>query len=216
MSFPSDAVSTELEAVNQILSSVGQAPVTTLNMVNPEVSIVLSTLREVNRQVQQEGWAFNTEAKVLTQRQADGALANKILYPTNATSVDANKMQHFYKYDIVRRTETIDNVDYQVLYDRVSHSSVFNEDLHLDILYHFDFKEVPPPVQALITAKAARMVAIKLVGDPQINQLLAEQEALARATANEYECNQGDYSIFGYTDQQTYYNSYQPFDALKR
>ena len=61
MPFPTYAVSTELDAVNQILSSVGQAPVTTLDLQNPEVAIVLNTLREVNKQVQSEGWIFNTE-----------------------------------------------------------------------------------------------------------------------------------------------------------
>ena len=49
------AASNELDAVNQILSSVGQAPVTTLDLQNPEVAIVLTTLREVNKQVQSEG-----------------------------------------------------------------------------------------------------------------------------------------------------------------
>ena len=55
------AASTELDAVNQILSSVGQAPVTTLDLQNPEVAIVLTTLREVSKQVQSEGWTFNLE-----------------------------------------------------------------------------------------------------------------------------------------------------------
>ena len=39
---PVYAASTELDAVNQILSSVGQAPVTTLDLQNPEVAIVLT------------------------------------------------------------------------------------------------------------------------------------------------------------------------------
>ena len=61
MSYPTYAVSTELDAVNQILSSVGQAPVTTLNLQNPEVSIALNTLRETNKNTQAEGWTFNIE-----------------------------------------------------------------------------------------------------------------------------------------------------------
>ena len=44
MAYPTYAVSTELDAVNQILSSVGQAPVTTLDLQNPEVAIALNTL----------------------------------------------------------------------------------------------------------------------------------------------------------------------------
>ena len=61
MPFPTYAVSTELDAVNQILSSVGQAPVTTLDLQTLNCAIVLNTLREVNKQVQSEGWIFNTE-----------------------------------------------------------------------------------------------------------------------------------------------------------
>ena len=55
MAYPTYAVSTELDAVNQILSSVGQAPVTTLDLQNPEVAIALNTLREVNKTVQSDG-----------------------------------------------------------------------------------------------------------------------------------------------------------------
>jgi len=80
MPFPTYAVSTELDAVNQILSSVGQAPVTTLDLQNPEVSIVLNTLREINRQVQAEGWIFNTERDY---EMIPDSTTNQILYPYN-------------------------------------------------------------------------------------------------------------------------------------
>ena len=60
------------------------------------------------------------------------------------------------------------------------------------------------------------MCATKMVGDAQLNQLLAEQEATTRATAIEDDCKQGDYSFFGYRDGQNYYTSYQPFQALSR
>ena len=85
MPFPTNAASTELDAVNQILSSVGQAPVSTLDLTNPEVAIVLNTLREVNKQVQGEGWVFNTERGIELEP------VNEIIdYPLNALQVDAN------------------------------------------------------------------------------------------------------------------------------
>ena len=40
MTFPTTNATQELPAVNQILASVGQAPVTTLDQTNPDVSIV--------------------------------------------------------------------------------------------------------------------------------------------------------------------------------
>ena len=55
---------TELSAVNSILGAIGQAPLTTLNFDNPEVSFIYNILRDANVDVQAEGWHFNTEKHV--------------------------------------------------------------------------------------------------------------------------------------------------------
>ena len=205
MAFPTYAVSTELDAVNQILSSVGQAPVTTLDLQNPEVSIAVNTLREQSKQVQLEKWSFNTEYNYTLNRDA---VSNEIPYPSNALSIDANVEYHKDQYDLVRRNGK--------LYDRYDHTHVFDEDIKADITWFFDFQDLPPAIQAYITAKAARMCATKMVGDAQLNQLLQDQEATTRAAAIEEECQQGDYSMFGFRDGANYYTSYQPFQALSR
>ena len=59
------------------------------------------------------------------------------------------------------------------------------------------------------------MAATQLVANPQLVQLLAQQEQLARAACMEYECNQGNHSMFGLPEDSTY-NSYQPWRALGR
>ena len=61
MAFPTTNSQQELPAVNQILQSCGQAPVTTLDQTNPDVAIAYQTLLEVSREVQAEGWTFNKE-----------------------------------------------------------------------------------------------------------------------------------------------------------
>jgi hypothetical protein len=205
MPFPTYAVSTELDAVNQILSSVGQAPVTTLDLKNPEVAIVLNTLREINRQVQSEGWAFNTERDY---EMTPDSVTNEVLYPYNVLQMDANVEHHKNDYDLVRRNGKV--------YDRLHHTYEFTENLHVDLTWYFDFTDVPPAVQGYIVARTARMCATKMIGDKEINQLLAEQEINTRAAALEYECNQGDYSMFGFKNGQNYYASYQPYQALLR
>ena len=205
MPFPTYAVSTELDAVNQILGSVGQAPVTTLDLQNPEVAIVLNTLREVNRQVQSEGWIFNTERHYEMTPDSD---TNTIQYPYNVLQMDANVEDHKNDVDLVRRDGK--------LYDRLNHTYTFTEPVQVDVTWYFDFTDVPPPVQMYIVARAARMSATKMIGDQEINKLLAEQEVQTRAAAMEYECNQGDYSMFGFKDGQNYYPSYQPYQALMR
>ena len=61
MPIPASSESLELIAVNQIPSSIGQAPVTDLNQTNPDVAIAYNTLLEVSRDVQTEGWTFNKD-----------------------------------------------------------------------------------------------------------------------------------------------------------
>jgi len=205
MPFPTYAVSTELDAVNQILSSVGQAPVTTLDLQNPEVAIVVNTLREVSKQIQLEGWSFNIERDYTMSRDS---LTNEIAYPSNVLALDANVHYHKDRYDLVKRNGK--------LYDKYEHKFTFDEDIRADVTWFFDFQDLPPAIQAYITAKAARMCCIKMVGDSDLNQLLQEQEATTRAAAIEEECQQGDYSMFGFQDGKNYYNSYQPFQGLSR
>jgi len=205
MPFPTYAASTELDAVNQILSSVGQAPVTTLDLQNPEVSIVLNTLREVNRQVQSEGWIFNTERHY---ELTPDSTTNQITYPSNMLQIDTNRPTHKSDYDVVRRNGK--------LYDRENHTYTFTKSIYADVVWFFDFTDVPPAFQVYITARAARMCAVKMIGDREVQALLQEQELMTRSAAIEYDCNQGDYSMFGFRDGQDYYNSYQPFQALMR
>ena len=199
------AASTELDAVNQILSSVGQAPVTTLDLQNPEVAIVLTTLREVNKQVQSEGWMFNTERKFPLK---PDTTTKKIVYPTNALQIDTNKEEHRDDFDVVRRGK--------YLYDRYNHTDEFEDEIKADITWLYNFDEVPVAIQNYIAARAARMVSIKTVGESQLTGLLQEQEIMTRAAAVEYDCNQGDYSIFGWRDGTNYYNNYQPYNTLAR
>jgi hypothetical protein len=52
---------TELEAINQMLATIGEAPVTDIEIGNPEVDLALVTLNQVSREVQAEGWRFNKE-----------------------------------------------------------------------------------------------------------------------------------------------------------
>ena len=59
------------------------------------------------------------------------------------------------------------------------------------------------------------MAATQLVANPALVQLLAQQEATARATLMEYECNQGNHSMFGFP-QNTVYETYQPWRNLSR
>ena len=81
MPFPTTNATQELPAINQILSSCGQAPVTTLDTTNPDVAIAYDTLLQVSREIQAEGWTFNKEYHIEFTPDTDDfiQIANNVL-----------------------------------------------------------------------------------------------------------------------------------------
>ena len=90
---------------------------------------------------------------------------------------------------------------------------VVNKDL--DITRLFSYEDLPSVFKRYIVYKASTRAATQLVGNPQLAQLLGQQEGLARATCMEYECNQGNHSIFGFPED-TIHTTYQPWKTLRR
>ena len=206
MPFPTTNATQELPAINQILSSCGQAPVTTLDTTNPDVAIAYDTLLQVSREVQAEGWTFNKEYHIEFTPDTDGfiQIANNVLQ-IKLTDNAANR-----EYDGIRRSGK--------LYDRQHHTFKWtNSTVECDVVWEFDWVDLPQPVQDFITARAATLVSQRIVGDTEQYQMLQQQEAFARAMALEYETQQGQFTFFGHPQgQQNYYQSYQPFQVLKR
>ena len=194
---------TELSAVNSILGAIGQAPITSINFDNPEVSVIFNLLRDANVDTQAEGWHFNTEYHVTHAIDANGkiAIGNDIL------SMDLHDNQSRRTIDLVRRNG--------FLYDKIKHTDVFTQDLDLDIVRLYNFEDLPIPFRRYITYKASTRAATQLVANPQLVKLLQGQEALARASLMEYECKQADHNMLGFEDESVY-QTYQPFRNLRR
>jgi hypothetical protein len=87
--------------------------------------------------------------------------------------------------------------------------------VYVDVTELFAFEKIPSIFQRYIIYRSAVRAATQLVSNPQLVQLLQTQEAQARATCMEYECDQGDHSYFGWPHESSY-RSYQPYDALRR
>ena len=194
---------TELSAVNSILGAIGQAPLTTLNFDNPEVSFIFNLLRDANVDTQAEGWHFNTEKHVKFAIDANGkiAIGNDIL------SMDLHDNYTKRTRDLVRRNGFI--------YDKEDHTDVFTQDLDLDIVRLYEFEDLPIVFRRYIIYRASRIAATQLVANAGLVRLLGVQEQQARAALQEYECNQADHSMFGFDENSTY-QTYQPFRNLRR
>ena len=85
MTTTTTTLDTELSAVNSILGSIGQSPISQLDFTNPEVSFVYNLLKESNQDVQAEGWIFNKEYHIKnTNKTAD----NKFIIPADVMRID--------------------------------------------------------------------------------------------------------------------------------
>ena len=194
---------TELSAVNSILGAIGQSPITTLNFTNPEISFIYNILTEVNKDVQNEGWHFNTEYHVTASPDAN----KHVTLPTNTLRYDIHDGLSNKNSDVVTRNGR--------LYDLVNHTDEFDGDLSVDVVTLYEFEDIPNIFQRYITYRAAVRAAAQLVSNPQLVELLRQDEVKTRAACIEYECDKGDPSFFN-LPHQSGYRSYTPFSVLNR
>ena len=204
MAFPTTNAAQELPAINQILMACGQAPVTTLDETNPDVAIAYQTLLEVSREVQSEGWSFNKEAHYEMTPDSN----NEILIANNILQIDLSQSHADDKHAIRRNGK---------LYDKEHHTDQWTDGaVDCDIVWLFDWVDLPRPIQDYITARASSITSSRIIGDNTQYQMLQQKEAYMRAMALEYETSQGDYSFFGKADGSHPNISYQPYKALTR
>ena len=206
MATPAYATSSELDAVNSILMTVGESPVNTLNTQSPEVAIAQNTLREVAREVLAEGWVFNSEYEVkFTVDQNDQVpLSDAVL------QVDASRFYHLDTYNVIRKEGK--------LYDRYEHRNTFPDEsiMYLDVIWMYAFEDIPQSFRDYITTKASRIASMRMVSDLEIAKGLEQDEIVARASAIEYDTRQADYNVFNDNRFKQSYNSYRPHQALRR
>ena len=199
---------TELSAVNSILGAIGQSPVTIIaGNTNPEISFIYNLLRDANVDVQNEGWHFNTEKHV---NYTPDAVTGKITVGSDILKMDVSNGWSHRVYDVVKRNG--------YLYDKFDHTddwSTATSGIDLDVVRLFSFEDLPSVFQRYVIFMASGRAATQLVGNPQLVQLLATRESYARAACMEYECNQGNHTIFGFPED-TIHRTYQPWKTLRR
>ena len=204
-------VSTELDAVNSILMSVGETPVNTLTVQSPEVAIAQKTLRQVCREIQAEGWSYNTE----NSYPIDLDTNNQCIIPNNVLQIDLNIFEHGKDYDVVRRSDN----GVMKIYDKKNHTFTFEncDKLYFDMIWMLDFEDLPQPFKDYVAQKASRVASNRMVNNPQSAKLMEADEGVMRALALEYETRQADHNIFNdFQYQQDANTVYRPFKVLRR
>lgn len=173
---------TELEAVNTMLNTIGEAPVNTLvNMTSVDAITALSVLRNVNRGIQAQGWFFNSEYSYPIVPDSNNDLA----LPTNLMSIDSSLESS--SYDLVQRGTRA--------YDRKNHTYAFTETVKCDLILLLSFEEIPEAARYYITLRAARILQDRLLGSDSLHGMNREDEYHALTTLRLMESENADYNI---------------------
>ena len=158
---------TELEAVNTILSTIGEAPLNTLIGTLPvDGTVAKNVLNEVSRDVQSEGWHFNTHYKVQLARNT----SNKIPLATNVVRVELNPRKYPKQdYDVVQRND--------LLYNLATNSDVFEKNFEdVVVVYLLNFADIPEQAKKYITIRSARIFHDRTLGANTIHKFSQEDE----------------------------------------
>ena len=182
---------TEVQAVNILLSTIGEAPIASLPSTLLDAQTAETILENVSRSVQARGWAFNTEyAKTYTQ---DGS--GHIILDTNTAKADLaqskRKSRSSTNNYVVRGDSGVLKI-----YDTRKHTFAIEEDLDLDVVLVLNFEDLPEMARRYIIIKASRIFQERVLGSGALSQMNKQDELEALRDLEEAEAEAGDYNIF--------------------
>jgi hypothetical protein len=179
------SMTTELDAINIMLGTIGEAPINSLEAATGVVDAVTarSILNEVSVQVQEEGWHFNTEYEFVLSPE----LSTKEIYiPPNVIEADASK------YD---RNDIDVAIRGNRLYDRKNKTFQFQQDIKADLTVLLEFNELPQAARHYVSIRAARVFQQRVVGSDTLGSFTEADEARALRAMRRYEARTADYNI---------------------
>ena len=180
------AAMTELEAVNLMLSVVGEAPVSDLEDATiAEVALAVRILEETSYEVQAKGWDFNTEYNYPLSPDVDGY----INVPSDTARIDVDPIYGETSLDVVQRGER--------LYDRTNRTYIFTiSEIRCEMVLLLDFDDLPEAARRYITVRAARKFQDRILGSDSVHAYNLQDEEDAKALFLQAESSNGDHSIF--------------------
>lgn len=155
---------TELQAVNSLLRSIQESPVTILDDSFVDAQSALDLIREVSRDLQGDGWSFNTETSYPLPLNSDG----RAVIPPTAVNVQFPENSTYTQRG-------------QYVYDTDAHSYVFMDAPTATVVFCLPFDELPEQARRFIVTAAKRRFQKEVGGDLNVVQVDARDEARAWA-----------------------------------
>ena len=177
---------TKLQAVNMMLTTIGEQPIENLNDKAglQDASIAEEILNNTSRQVQSKGWVFNMEYDKIIALNGSGEAELGDSY----LRVDTSSKVRSSTTDVVERDGK--------LYDRIKKTYVFDDAVTVDIVKYISFDALPEIARRYISVKAARIFHDRVVGSGELHRFFQEDELSAWSDLLEYQSEVGDFTIF--------------------
>tara|TARA_R110000822_G_scaffold9287_6_gene36086 strand:+ start:200 stop:826 length:627 start_codon:yes stop_codon:yes gene_type:complete len=183
----STSPTTQLQAVNILLSTIGEAPVSSLSSGLLDAETAETLVNEVSRNVQSMGWNFNTELNLTISPNEAGEVVLPVEYVRADLAQSLTKFRSSTEEYILRG---------QRMYDKVKHSFIISKPLKLDVVTLLNFAYLPEVARRYITAKASRIFQERVVGSDTLSAMNRQDETEALYALREMEGDNGDYNIF--------------------
>ena len=179
----------ELQAVNMLLAAIGESAVSSLETATTvDVTQAKNLLSNINREVQQKGWHFNTEWDVILSLDSDsriplGTSILSIYSPTKLTTIRGREGSSFL-YDLDNNTFTW--------------GASVNDAVTITLL---DFEDIPQTARQYITSKAARIFQEEIIGQISAESVNRQEEVEAYADLMDDEGERSGFNVgFGTLD----------------
>jgi len=176
------AGTTKLDAVNIMLSAIGEAPVSSLSSGLIEAEIAETILDTVDREVQSMGWHFNTELNKSFAQDTNG----QILLPADILKADATLVAN--SPDLVQRGLK--------MYDRKNHTFNIGVNVGLDVVVQLEFADVPEVAKRYMVLRATRIFQDRVVGSATLHGFHEKDENRALMELREFDKSADDDNIF--------------------
>ena len=182
---------TELDAVNILLAAVGEAAVSSLETATTvDDTKAKNLIYNINREVQQKGWHFNTEWDVVLSLDSDsriplGTSVLSVYSPTKLTTIRGREGSPFL-YDLDNNT--------------FIWTTSINDAVTITLL---DFEDIPQTARQYITTKAARVFQEEIIGQVSAETVNRQEEAEAYADLLDDEGERSGFNV-GYVTTDMY------------
>ena len=192
---------TKLEAVNDMLLSIGETPVQSLSSGLQDAAIAEAVLDKSNRQIQMKGWQANTRRNVILTKNASNQFALGLdtlkVDTVNPRYTRAQNTPSPSGYINVMMKRSVDDSKF-LLYDIDNDTEVWTSEtsLTVDIVQLLDFANLPPALQVYIMKDAGHRYQKGLVSSQVLFEFTREDVGQAMIDAIQEDLENDDTNMF--------------------